>query len=224
MIPIVDALNSYDLAGLAVALGITLLVAARIRYGEHLFTSETRWWGPLRRVVLPVAHSALESLDPKGETGVYLTYEIGSEELVATIEVDHQVILDDLADAGYQPQPLAALKTDWEGRREVASWARFHGPTPFEAAAAPDWLRARQTHVTLFTDEATTVTGETVPLTIVTAHDEYSPWRPDQWRDHYLGIGMDVERGVFQVADDLGVDANLDRPRSAHGQRARSFR
>lgn len=215
---ILDALNSYDLAGLLVALAITALVAARLYYGEHIFTAETRWWDPLRRVVLPLTESILESLDPAGETGIDVTYRVGRDELVAILEADYHEILDDLGAAGYQPQPLAALKTDWEGRREVASWARYHGPAPFDAA--PDWLRARQTHVTLFAD-----VDDGVPITVITAHEEANPWRPDQWRDHYLGRSLARGVGVVRVAEDLGIDIALDTDvRSERSKRARSFR
>lgn len=207
--------NQFDLAALAAALGVAALVAARLYYGESAFSPESRWWGPLRRVVIPLAHQILTTIDPAGETGIYLTYEITREELVVSVETNYHAILDDLADAGYRPQPLAALKTDWEGRREVASWARYHGPKPFDAA--PDWLRPRQTHVTLFADVAPSVNptqsgdGEDeVSITIVTAHEEANPWRPDLWRVHYRGLGMNVTRGVLRVSGDLGVSPEVD--------------
>ena len=195
-------IDAYWLAGAAV---VATLVATRLYAGPHLFSDRTRFWGPLRRLAIPTLDRVLRDVDED----LYASNQATREEHVITLDVSPDAVLEDLADAGYQPQPLAGLKTDWEGRTEVASWARYRGPKPFPGA--PEWLRPRQVHVTLFTfvdePDMIPVIGEfdDVEQTIVTAHEEANPWRPDQWREHYRAVGQDIALGRRLAAEDLGV-------------------
>jgi len=195
-----------DIAWLAGAAVVALLVAARAHAGERWFNDRSRFWSPIRRVAIPLLDRTLRNVDE----GLYATNRATRAEHVATVDVPPAQVLEDLAEAGYQPQPLAGLKTDWAGRTEIASRARFHGAKPF--AGAPEWLRPRQVHVTLFAD---TVEPDMIPVigeleeverTIVTAHEEANPWRPDSWRDHYRGRTLDVDLGRRLAADDLAIE------------------
>ena len=170
---------------------VSLLVLGRLYAGEHLFNDRARFWGPLRRHAIPILHRLFQRHDED----LYAETEIGTDEVVDIVDRSPEDVLEDLGDAGYEPQPLASFARDWLGRPEVASWARYEGPAPFHGA--PHFLRPRQVHVRLFeTDDGGTV---------ITAHEEATPWRPDQWRDHYRGETLDVETGVVMVAFDLDL-------------------
>ncbi|WP_090615508.1 hypothetical protein [Natrinema salaciae] len=174
---------------------VSLLVLGRLYVGEHYFNDRARFWGPLRRYAIPILHRLFQRHDED----LYAETEIGTNQVVDIVDDPPETVLEDLANAGYEPQPLASFARDWLGRPEVASWARYEGPAPFHGA--PHFLRPRQVHVRLFeTDEGT----------MITAHEEATPWRPDQWRDHYRGETMDVETGVVMVAFDLELDHLLE--------------
>lgn len=170
---------------------VSLLVLARHYVGEHYFNDRARFWGPLRRHAIPILHRLFQRHDED----LYAETEVGINEVVDIVDRSPEDILEDFAEAGYEPQPLASFATDWKGRPEVASWARYEGPKPFRGA--PNFFRPRQVHVRLF---------EADDGTVITAHEEATSWRPDQWRDHYRGETMDVETGVVMVAFDLGLD------------------
>lgn len=180
---------------------VALLVALRIHAGEQYFNDRGRAWWPLRRTLVPALHRLFQSADE----GLYAETTISEDELVAVLSLPPEAVLDDLAEAGYEPQPLASFATDWAGRSERASWARYYGPKPVDVA--PDWLRPRQIHVRLFVDED--ATGG--PVTIVTAHEEATAWRPDLWLDHYRAATLDVELGRQLVAEDLAIDLQDSR-------------
>ena len=165
---------------------ILTLGVARYRFGP--ITSVR--WQPLRRLLVPVIHRIGQRRF--GEEW-YATSEQDPAGHVATVDVAVDVLLDDLEAAGYEPQPLASLKT-WQGREEAASWARYVGGP---GVGGLQWLRSEQVHVRLYRTGA----GETA----IFAHREANPWRPDLWRAHYRGRGQDVQAGREQVAEDLGV-------------------
>jgi hypothetical protein len=168
---------------------IAAIGIARFYYGPRF--NEVPWQ-PLRRVFIPLAHTiAKRSL---GEE-FYATYNVSPVEHVATLETKPEAVIEDLEAAGYVVEPLAGLKTDWNGTTEVASYARHRGSKPFPGA--PEWLRRRQVHVTLFTAPD----GET----IITAHEEFNSWRPDLAERHYRGETMDVQKGRRLAATDLGI-------------------
>lgn len=177
---------------------VSLLVVARFYAGEHWFNDRARFWNPIRRTAIPLLHRLFQ----RSDEDLYAETEVGKDERVAVIPMPPRLVLKDLAAEGYQPQPLASLARDWMGRTEVASWARYEGPKPFPGA--PEWLRPRQIHVRLF--DAHSLAGmDGSPATIVTAHEEATSWRPDQWRDHYTGRTLDVDLGRAIVAEDLGI-------------------
>ncbi|MDF9748385.1 hypothetical protein [Natrinema salsiterrestre] len=180
----------YEIAGVAIGgAGI-----ARLYYGPQFKEVP---WQPLRRVFIPLAHTvAKRSL---GES-FYATYHVDEDEHVATLDAEPEAVIEDLEAAGYVVEPLAGLKTDWNGNTEVASYARHRGSKPFPGA--PEWLRRRQVHVTLFP-----APGDG---TIVTAHLEYNSWRPDLAEKHYRGVDMDIEKGVELAAQDLGIETTED--------------
>lgn len=180
--------DAVYLGGVAI---VSLLVLGRLHVGEHYFNDRTRFWGPLRRHVIPTLHRLFQRHDEN----LYAETEISEDELVDVVDRPSEDVLEKLAAAGYEPQPLASFARDWEGRPEIASWARYEGPVPFRGA--PHFLRPRQVHVRLFD-----IDGQTM----ITAHEEATSWRPDQWRDHYRGETQDVETGVVMAAFDLGLD------------------
>lgn len=194
-LPLEDVPQEYWLyAGAAIVL--FAIVAWRYRTGRRWFGRDTAaTWQLLRRTAIPLLGRAARRLDPLVGEEVYARTTVGTDEHVATVTADLDQLLDDLAAAGYEPQPLASLATDWAGRTEAASWARYYGPKPW--SGAPAWLSERQVHVRLFQIEQRRVA--------ITAHEEANPWRPDQWADHYRAETMDVELGRRLAAEDLDV-------------------
>lgn len=185
------------LLGFAVVL---LLALGRFYYGPLLFGSDARHWQPFRLAAVPIIDALARRYG--GADFNYAETEVYPSEYVTTFTAGAMDLLDRLAAAGYEPQPLASLATDWTGTTEAASWARYMGPKPFPGA--PDWLRPMQVHARLFPRPALDGT----PRMALTAHYEPNPWRPDTWRGHYRGIGKDAEKGVSTVAGDLGVQPN----------------
>lgn len=175
-------------AGAAV---VVVLVTARSYAGPAWFGPSARHWQPLRRLAVPLLHRLSQAY--VGEEW-YAETHTAEREHVATLHLTVEALLEDLVDAGYEPQPLASVATDWTGETEAASWVRYHGPKPFPGA--PEWLRDRQVHVRLF---------ERPDGVAIAAHEESTPWRPDLWRDHYRGETLDVERGRQLAAADLGI-------------------
>lgn len=185
---------AFEVAGIGVAgLAIMILAGVRIYYGPRFNDIP---WAVVRPVVVPIAH---ELAKRKLGDEFYTVYDVDREEHVITLELPYQDVVDDLEAADYVVEPLAAYKTDWNGNREVASYARHLGPKPFPGA--PSWLKEYQVHVTLFE----TPSGGTT----VTAHHEFNSWRWDRAEAHYRGEGLDVAKGVQLAAEDLGVEAAL---------------
>lgn len=169
---------------------VALLVIGRLYLGPERFNRVA--WGPLRRTLLPVLDRVAKHA--VGEEW-YTAYDVNEDELVAVVDIPPDAVVSDLEAAGFIPEPLAAVKTDWTGRTEAASYAYHHGPKPFPGA--PEWLRDRQVHVTLF---------ERDDGTAITAHDEYNSWVPWLWREHYRGIGYEIEAGVNHAAALLDIN------------------
>jgi len=135
-------------------------------------------WEYLRRGVWPL----LDRLAPGTH---YASYELTDRELVGLIDAPPEEVEQLLWNAGAVRQPLAALKTLPDGRKEVGSWA-FR-----DSLLAPT-----QTHVVLFEG---ILEGET----LVAAHEEPSPLLPWTALDHYRGRGYDVEAGERAVRERL---------------------
>ncbi|WP_265110922.1 hypothetical protein [Halosolutus halophilus] len=179
---------------------VSLLVIGRLYAGEYYFNDRARFWNPLRRHVIPLLHRLFQRQD--GE--LYAETRVRESELVDVVDRRPEAVLEDLAAAGYEPNPLASLATDWTGKTEIASWAHYEGPRPFHGA--PHFPKPRQIHVRLFPREEGTA---------ITAHEEANPWRLDQWQDHYRDETLDVEHGVAVAAFDLGLDHIFDELASA---------
>jgi hypothetical protein len=193
---------------------VATLVAARLYAPGDWFSEDSRFWAPVRRLAVPLLHRVFTNAD--GD--LYAETDVGVDERVATLQgVTVDDVLDDLAAAGYRPQPLASFASDWAGRPEAASWARYHGSKLYPGA--PEWLRRRQVHVRLFeVDDHASITGSwpdgdepTMKVqgrsaVIVTAHEEPTSWRPDLWRAHYSGRDVSIERGVRMAAKDLDIE------------------
>ncbi|QCC57349.1 hypothetical protein [Natrinema thermotolerans] len=187
--------NIYTIAGAAIAtIGI-----ARFYYGPRFREIP---WQPLRRVFIPIAHKLAQR--SVGEE-FYAKNEAKPKEHVATLKAKPEAVIEDLGAADYVVEPLAGLKTNWNGDTEVASYARHRGSRPFPGA--PEWLRRRQVHVTLF---PTAPAPDGSVGTIVTAHEELNSWRPDLAERHYRGETMDVQKGRELAAADLGIDLEDD--------------
>lgn len=186
----------YDLEpGLYVAVGLAVasLALARIYSDERLFGATAVFWTPLRLVALPTLDKVLATLPIPAKTTVR-EREIVTEGLDLTLEN----LRDDLADAGYEKQPLASIgRLETTGDLERGSFARYLGDKPFGAEQLPNWLRKYQVHVRPF--------GEDGDLTL-TAHHEYNPWHPLYALPHALGYGLDAEKGVKLAAEDLGIE------------------
>jgi len=135
-------------------------------------------WEYLRRGVWPL----LDRLAPGTH---YASYELTDRELVGLIDAPPEEVEQLLWEAGAVRQPLAALKTLPDGRKEVGSWAFRDG-----------LLAPTQTHVVLFEG---ILEGET----LVAAHQEASPLLPWTTLDHYRGRGLDVEAGERVVRERL---------------------
>lgn len=190
-----------DPVWIAGAIAVAIVAAARVYAGPDLFGRLVDRLQPYRRALLPYVDAAAKRY--LGDDW-YTETTVSHAEHVATLQLEPGDIVEDLEAAGYEPQALASVATDWRGRTEVASYARYYGPKPFPGA--PDWLRARQVHVRLFrTAERASPAGPPLTFTVVTAHAEANPWRPDRWRAHYDAEAIDVDEGRELVADDLGV-------------------
>jgi len=135
-------------------------------------------WEYLRRSLLPL----LDRLAPGTH---YASYELTDRELVGLIDAPPEEVEQLLWEAGAVRQPLAALKTLPDGRKEVGSWAFREG-----------LLARTQDHVILFEG---ILEGET----LVAAHQEASPLLPWTALDHYRGRGLDVEAGERAVRERL---------------------
>jgi len=139
-------------------------------------------WEHARRGLLPLLDRLLGQYTDDRH---YASYELTDRELVGLIDAPPEEVEQLLWDAGAVRQPLAALKTLPDGRKEVGSWA-FR-----DSLLAPT-----QTHVVLFEG---ILEGET----LVAAHQEASPLLPWTALDHYRGRGLDVDAGERVVRERL---------------------
>jgi hypothetical protein len=134
--------------------------------------------------------------------GFYAAYDVEREELAGTLQLPEDEAIDVFHDNGYIQNSIAAHKSDWEGRREIASLAHYGR----DGSAIKSWSKMKrflmmafviqkQTHVTLFRRGPEDI--------IVTAHHEYSPYCVLRAYKHFRGKGYDVEKGVENVIEDL---------------------
>lgn len=186
----------------AIAAVVALLAYVRLRADGRWFAPDAWVWWPIRRALMTPLDRVLERVP-----GLYATTTVPKTQHVARLDLSLSTVHDGLDRAGYEPQPLASIATDWLGRTERSSWARYHGPKvgrgilPDDLVdALPEWTRRRQVHVRTF---AVDPAG---PVDLA-AHDEYNPFRPLLAFAHLTGVGLDGEAGVVHAsADLLGVD------------------
>lgn len=184
--PLTDALAEVPI-GVAAPVVVLALVALRWRYGSVLLDLRfVHAWNVARRVAIPLVDRVA-----KRAFGSSIAENKATEaEHVADFDESVRDLCDRIqaaSDRDFEVSALAGLKTDWEGNREAASIVGFEGPRPFPGA--PDWLRADQVHVFMFTlpDGGTRVC----------AHMESNSYRPDRWHDHlYKGPTYSPDRGV----------------------------
>ncbi len=161
-------------------------VVMRVYFGSVVFAPKyTRFWNILRRALVPVLQKVIYRHLP---FDVSIENYAVEEEYVGHVDLSPQKvakILDQERDV--EVPLLSGFKTDWEDRKEAGTLVWYHGP---RLGGLPRWLKKYQVHVTMFNDNET---GET----ILTAHHEANPYRPDLWHDHLTkGESFSVERGV----------------------------
>jgi len=176
---------------------VALVVAYVFFYEGVLFTlgKDSRTWRTIR--------SWLPFLDEAArDRGFYTSYTISSKEIVGTLEVGVEEAVALFKNMGFIENPLAAHKDLEDGREEVASLG-YYGVDGDRLEAMSKPVRfltmlvlPRQLHVTLFPTED----GEGV---VVTAHWEFSPYNVVYAYWHFIGRGMDVDKGVRKVVDRL---------------------
>lgn len=140
--------------------------------------------------------------DTAREYGFYSSYQISETEKVGTLKLSRDEAVDLFYEMGYIDNPIAAHKTDWNGRREVASLARYgrDGETIRSWPKLKRFLMMaiiirKQLHVTLFEKENGDI--------LVTAHYEDSPYNVFRAYQHFRGKSYNVEKGFDMVAEDL---------------------
>jgi len=177
--------GSVDIQHFAVA-AVLVGVVARLYFGSVVFHPRyTRVWNISRRVFVPVLQQVIYR---------YLPFDVSvenfavEEEYVGHVDLTPQEIAKSLDEERDVEVPLlSGFKTDWEDRKEAGTLVWYHGS---RLGGLPRWLKKYQVHVTMFNDNET---GET----ILTAHHEANPYRPDLWYDHLTkGESFSVERGV----------------------------
>ena len=177
--------GSVDIQHFAVA-AVLVGVVARLYFGSVVFHPRyTRVWNISRRVLVPALQQVIYRHLPFDVSVENFAVE---EEYVGHVDLTPQEIAKSLDEERDVEVPLlSGFKTDWAGRKEAGTLVWYHGP---RLGGLPRWLKKYQVHVTMFNDNET---GET----ILTAHHEANPYRPDLWYDHLTkGESFSVERGV----------------------------
>lgn len=190
-----------DLSQLQPAEVLAPLVAVAVAYAFfyegliHKLGNNNKFWSTLRRV-LPFVD------DVAREHGFYASYGVDKIEHVGTIKMQERDAVQILYGKGFIDNPIAAHKTDWADRKEIASLAHYG----YDGETIRSWGKLKrflmmtfvirkQLHVTLFKRKQ----GEI----IVTAHHEYSPYNALHAYDHFRGNGYDERKGVEMTAEKL---------------------
>lgn len=174
---------------------VAFVVAYLFFYEGLLFKlgGDSRTWRTLR--------SWLPFLDEAArDRGFYTSYTISREEVVGRLNVSVEAAVALFKNLGFIENPLAAHKDLADGREEVASLA-YYGVDGDRLEAMSKPVRfltmlvlPRQLHVTLFPTED----GEGV---LVTAHWEFSPYNVVYAYWHFIGRGMNIDKGVRKTVD-----------------------
>jgi len=177
-----------------VAAPLVALVVAYALFYEGILFKLTDWH---------VFRKMLPFLDAEArEAGFYTSYTITPREHVGMLALDRTAALELFEELGFMDVPLAAHKTDWQGRREIASLghygmdgAKIHAMPKLKRFLYMAFILQRQLHVTLFEAESGDI--------IVTAHYEWSPYNVLKAFDHFRGNGYDTEKGVSMAQTKL---------------------
>jgi len=210
MIPNTPAAISIAQTGTALSEPATILAPLFvIAVGYVLFYQGVLWrvgsdgWREARSKLL-LLDDVASAID------AYTHYEIDPEqETVGELKVDVNEAVADFHDRGYLDAPIAAHKGLPDRRHEIASLAKYgferldlwlDGST-IEKLSRPVRFVVmlavtHQRHVTLFE----TADGEDV---LVTAHQEHSAHSVLYAYWHLRARGMDIDRGVREVVDEL---------------------
>ncbi|QBI90045.1 transmembrane domain protein [Halobacterium phage ChaoS9] len=197
---------------LTIAAPLFIILATYVLFYEGLlWTVGSDGWRGIRSQ-LPLLDEVADSI------GAYTHYEIDPEkETVGTLEADVDEAVDHFQEElGYLDGPVAAHKGLPDGREEVASLVKYGFEKYdiwFEAEVIegmPKGIRflvmlliPNQRHVTLFE-------GDEPGEVLVTAHQEYSAHSVLFAYWHMIGKGMDIDRGVREVVDELKEDERFE--------------
>jgi len=198
-----DEISRSDPLTIVAPLSI-ILVTYVLFYEGLLWTVGSDGWRGIRSQ-LPLFDQVASSI------GAYTHYEINPEkETVGTLEADVNEAVDHFHEEfGYLDGPVAAHKGLPDGRQEVASLVKY-GFEKYDIWFGADMIKGmpkgirffmmllipNQRHVTLFKSDES---GEI----LVTAHQEYSAHSVLFAYWHMIGKGMDIDRGVREVVDEL---------------------
>lgn len=161
----------------------------------------------VRRALWPAADAALSAV------GEYASYDLDPQEYALTLPVDVREARRIMADVGYHPHPVSALKTSDRGETSRGSWV--WRPEPL-------WRSDRQNHVHLLPDYCTEV-----DVTHVYVHWETNWWpAPGEWdrpRRHYRppekgGSAPDEDPYPYDWAEGQRIlEAQLDQAGVEYG-------
>lgn len=106
---------------------------------KFLLGSNDDYWESFRREVYPKLHPLLVRLGGFGSGAVY------ENQYVGTVAVDEETLEEELVDAGFERNPIAAYKTHSDGRLSEGSWRLLADSDPIGKVEDD-----KQLHVTLF--------------------------------------------------------------------------
>lgn len=156
------------------------------------------YWEEIRSRSIPVIHDVLEKY------GGYAEMDADKDEYLATVEHGPEEFEEYLAKWGFQRNPVAALKTRWDGETEIGSWRRCYAEENGEIVAGGKSAKW-QLHVRLYP-------GPEDGTVDVHAHWEIN-WAHHPVK-HYRGEDNSVEEGhrrMRSFLDNLGDDMYYDR-------------
>lgn len=144
------------------------------------------WIEWFRRILFPFLHPALRRF------GGYSIGTVGENQYVGTFDEDEEIIEQEIAATGAIRNPVAAFKTQRDGRLSEGSWAFLHKSDPSYRTEP-----GMQVHITMFERR------DGKPGRELYAHYEHD-WRESP-AEHLAEIGFDVARGVSiakEIVDD----------------------
>lgn len=172
-------------------------VLLRVLLGDVVFASRyAKVWNIIRRVAAPIVEKTI--LNNIAATAFN---RVPKREGVARVTATPLVVIKQFESVGSFEVPLlAGFKSNWNNQTEQATVVSYHGSKAFPGC--PEWLRSRQLHITLFTNDS----GQTV----ITAHEEANSYRPDLWATHLYAKGQSAEKGREMTRELLEETALAD--------------